>query len=193
MFCPKCGTTNDDQATFCQKCGANLRTATKEAGNQKVAATSTGSKEATSSQPGVATSRIEYAGFWRRLGAGIIDGALMLVAGIILAIIFRHWVGPVRHPSGVAHAIFWLIVPWLYWALLESSSAQGTLGKMALGIIVTDGAGKRISFARATGRHFAKIISGVILLIGFIMIAFTSKKQGLHDIIADCLVVVKKE
>ena len=74
---------------------------------------------------------------------------------------------------------------------MESSSRQATVGKMATGIVVTDMTGKKISFAKATGRHFAKIISGVILLIGFIMIAFTQKKQGLHDIIADCLVVKK--
>ena len=175
MLCPKCGVSNDDQAQFCQKCGTSLQTTAKDASAQG------------------ATASPQYAGFWRRFGAGIVDGALMLVAGIILAIIFRHWVGPIRHAAGGPRLVYWLIVPWLYWALLESSSAQGTLGKMALGITVTDGAGKRISFARATGRHFAKIISGVILLIGFVMIAFTGKRQGLHDIIADCLVVVKKK
>jgi uncharacterized RDD family membrane protein YckC len=75
---------------------------------------------------------------------------------------------------------------------MESSYLQATLGKMAIGIVVTDLEGKRISFARATGRHFAKIISGFILFIGYIMAGFTQKKQALHDLIADCL-VVKKE
>ena len=83
------------------------------------------------------------------------------------------------------------ILGWLYYALMESSAKQATLGKMALGIMVTDGQGRRVSFARATGRYFAKIISNIILYIGYIMIAFTVRKQGLHDIIADCLVVVK--
>jgi uncharacterized RDD family membrane protein YckC len=63
---------------------------------------------------------------------------------------------------------------------------------MALGIVVTDAQGQRVSFARATGRYFGKIISSIILYIGFIMVAFTEKKQGLHDIMADCLVVVKR-
>lgn len=85
-----------------------------------------------------------------------------------------------------------LILGWLYYALMESSSRQATLGKMALGIIVTDTEGQRVSFAKATGRHFGKIVSGIILYIGFIMIAFTEKKQGLHDIMANCLVVIKK-
>lgn len=80
---------------------------------------------------------------------------------------------------------------WLYSSIMESSSKQATLGKMALGIIVTDGAGNRISFARATGRYFAKILSGLIFYIGYIMIAATEKKQGLHDIIASTFVYKK--
>ncbi len=80
---------------------------------------------------------------------------------------------------------------WLYFALMESSVKQGTLGKMALGIIVTDANGNRISFGRATGRYFGKIISGAILCIGYIMAGFTEKKQALHDMIAGCLVVNK--
>ena len=74
---------------------------------------------------------------------------------------------------------------------MESSSTQATLGKMAMSIVVTDISGNRVSFGRATGRHFAKIISAIILYIGYLMIAFTEKKQGLHDIIADTLVEVK--
>jgi uncharacterized RDD family membrane protein YckC len=84
------------------------------------------------------------------------------------------------------------ILPWLYWAIMESSSRQATLGKMALGIVVTDLEGHRISFGKATGRYFGKLISLLILLIGFIMIAFTDKKQGLHDMMAGCVVVVKR-
>ncbi len=76
---------------------------------------------------------------------------------------------------------------------MESSSQQATLGKIALGIMVTDLSGNRISFARASGRHFTKILSGIILYIGFIMAGFTEKKQALHDIIADCLVVKKQK
>jgi len=78
---------------------------------------------------------------------------------------------------------------WLYYALMESSKHQATIGKLALGLKVTDMNGQRISFARATGRYFGKIISGMILLIGYIMAGFTEKKQALHDIMANCLVV----
>ncbi len=82
-------------------------------------------------------------------------------------------------------------MPWLYFALMESSPRQATLGKQALGIMVTDLAGQRISFARATGRFFAKILSGLILWIGYVMAAFTERKQALHDLLASCLVVAK--
>ena len=87
--------------------------------------------------------------------------------------------------------IFTIVSWWIYYVVMESSSTQGTLGKMALGIKVTDLKGSRISFGRASGRHFGKFISALILSIGFIMVAFTQKKQGLHDKMASCLVVNK--
>jgi uncharacterized RDD family membrane protein YckC len=81
------------------------------------------------------------------------------------------------------------VVGWLYFALMESSSHQATLGKMALGIRVTDLQGGRLTFGRATARFFGKIVSGLICYIGFIMAAFTERKQALHDMIAGTLVV----
>jgi len=84
------------------------------------------------------------------------------------------------------------VLQLLYWPWMESSSRQATLGKRALDIVVTDTDGRRVSFARAAGRNLAKIASYMIYGVGFIMIAFTKKKQGLHDMIASTLVVVKK-
>ena len=83
------------------------------------------------------------------------------------------------------------VLKWLYYALLESSSWQATLGKKALGLEVTDLERRRIGFGRATGRTFAKIISAMILYIGFLMAGFTEKKQALHDMMAGCLVIRK--
>jgi uncharacterized RDD family membrane protein YckC len=77
----------------------------------------------------------------------------------------------------------------LYYSVMESSPWQATLGKRALGLQVTDLQGRRISFGRATGRYFAKIVSGLTLSIGYLMAGFTRRKQALHDIIAECLVV----
>jgi uncharacterized RDD family membrane protein YckC len=83
-----------------------------------------------------------------------------------------------------------VLVQWLYYTYLESGENQATWGKQALGIYVTDLQGNRISFGRASGRFFAKIVTGLIPLgIGYIMAGFTERKQALHDMIASCLVL----
>ena len=82
-----------------------------------------------------------------------------------------------------------LIIGLAYFVGFEASEKQATPGKMALGLIVTDMTGGRISIPRALGRYFAKILSGLILFIGYIMVAFTDRKQGLHDLLASTLVV----
>jgi uncharacterized RDD family membrane protein YckC len=130
-----------------------------------------------------------YAGFWRRVAAVIIDGLILAIVEVPLNI----GVAPdawSQSPSraSTAYTISTLI-SWLYYSLMESSARQATVGKMALGIMVTDTDGHRITFGRATGRYFAKILSGLILGIGFLMAAFTQKKQALHDILASTLVV----
>ena len=82
-----------------------------------------------------------------------------------------------------------LAIAWIYYSVFESSSKQGTLGKLAVGIKVTDLQGNRIGFGKAVGRNFTKLFSMMLVFIGFIMVAFTKKKQGLHDITAGCLVI----
>lgn len=82
-----------------------------------------------------------------------------------------------------------ILIEWIYEAVLTSSSWQATVGKRILGLKVVDGEGNRISFAKATGRFLAKIISGLILCIGFLMIFWTKRKRGLHDMIAETLVI----
>jgi len=84
-----------------------------------------------------------------------------------------------------------IIVVWLYAALMESSARQATVGKMMIGVVVTDTDGNRLSFGRASARYFAKFVSGITLMIGFIMAAFTKRKQALHDIMAGTLVIRK--
>jgi uncharacterized RDD family membrane protein YckC len=80
---------------------------------------------------------------------------------------------------------------WLYYALLESSDNSATLGKMAMNIVVSDLHGRRVTFERATGRYFAKIITGFTFGIGWLMAAFSSRKQALHDIVAGCLILYR--
>jgi uncharacterized RDD family membrane protein YckC len=83
-----------------------------------------------------------------------------------------------------------VLVTWLYHAFMESSDWQATVGKRAMGLVVTDMAGRRVSFGRSSGRHFGKIITNLIpALLGYIMAAFTEKRQALHDMMAGCLVL----
>ncbi len=89
----------------------------------------------------------------------------------------------------IIFAVINIVAEWLYYAFMESSKKQATLGKIIMGIKVTDLNGNRISFGKATGRYFGKIISSLILCIGYLMAAFTEKKQALHDILSNCLVV----
>lgn len=118
-----------------------------------------------------------YGGFWIRAVALIIDWIVVITATGILMVI----------TGGVA-GIAGPILPWLYEALMLTSTKQATLGKIAVGLRVVGLDGAPISFGRATGRHFAKYVSALIMGIGFIMAAFTDKKQALHDMIAGTLV-----
>ncbi len=128
---------------------------------------------------------MEYAGFWRRVGASVIDGILLnVVGGIVIAIS-----AAISDVLVVIAYIVYVVALFLYYAIMESSSYQATVGKIALGIQVTDLSGNRIGFGRALGRNLAEILSALILLIGYILVAFTEKKQALHDMIAGTLVV----
>jgi uncharacterized RDD family membrane protein YckC len=181
MHCPKCGALNDDLVTFCIHCGTAVQTASLDLG--------------TTTDPNLAT--VQYAGFWKRLGAYFIDQFVMqipyiLVIPVILVVgIFmpESWA---KTAMIYAFMILYGLAYLLYGPLMESSRNQATLGKQALGIVVTDGNGERISFARAIGRNLGKIISALPYYAGFVAIAFTDKKQGFHDMMAGCLVVVKK-
>jgi|WetSurMetagenome_2_1015567.scaffolds.fasta_scaffold264307_2 uncharacterized RDD family membrane protein YckC len=157
-------------------------------------------------QPAIQQPRIfHYAGFWRRFLAYIIDQMIMGVLGIFIVIPFLAMMGiglwnEDFDPS--VGLIVWLIGAyltmiltiiigeWLYYALMESMKGA-TLGKMALGITVTDMQGNRVTFGRASGRYFGKILSSLTLSIGYIIAGFTQQKQALHDIIARCLVITK--
>jgi uncharacterized RDD family membrane protein YckC len=163
MFCPNCGKQNDENAKFCQTCGGGLQP--KAAAAAAVAVP-------------IAVSSGAYAGFWERFLAFVID---LLIIALASGTVAAGTLG-----VGVVLSFF---APWLYEAFMLSSEWQATVGKRAMSIVVTGLDGGRISFARATGRHFAKYISAFLLCIGFIMAAFTARKQALHDMIAETLVV----
>lgn len=147
--------------------------------------------------PAPAAPPVRYGGFWLRWVALVIDSIVLSIPiGFLYfagAVALGSGGGPDTNPVAVLFFLFLIcmsiIATWLYFALMEASPAQGTLGKRALGLKVTDEAGRRIGFGRATGRYAAKFLSGILFNIGYIMAAFTERKQGLHDMIAKTLVV----
>ena len=136
------------------------------------------------------TGGIAYAGFWKRFAAAFIDGLVLSVGSVLVGFLWG-FAGAIEDPAEVEGmaAVLGVLLGWVYFAVMESSPTQGTLGKMALGMRVTDLNGHRVGFGRATGRYFAKIVSAIILYVGFLIAAFTEKKQALHDMIAGCLVL----
>lgn len=157
--------------------------------------------------PAPVPATFRYAGFWKRFVAWFIDQIIMSAVSMIIFIPFigilgistLRWNEIDEAPASFLFAIIgaymmavmlFFVIQWLYYALMESRKGA-TFGKMALGILVVDMNGNPISFARATGRYFAKILSGLILCIGYIIAGFTQQKQALHDILAGCLVINK--
>ena len=151
---------------------------------------------------------LKYAGFWWRFLAYILDAIIIgviqwiIVIPVLALIGFSaasaasngitetEAIGMVGAIVGTAMITYLalIVLMWLYFAIMESSKFQGTVGKIAIGLVVTDMEGNRISFARDTGRYFGKILSSLIFMIGYILAGFTQKKQALHDMLAGTLV-----
>lgn len=142
----------------------------------------------------------DYAGFWIRFVAYIIDSIILYFLFTLLVFIFT---GDLFYQSKIDPMAmgkdYWLltssniILALLYFSSLESSKYQATLGKSLMGLKVVDMKGDRISPGKAIGRYLSKIISALILMIGFIMAGFDARKQALHDKIANTLVIVEKK
>jgi uncharacterized RDD family membrane protein YckC len=201
MFCPKCGKETDASGKFCQWCGADI-----ESLQLRPVATP---EEDEGPDVGV------YAGLGRRLIAFIVDIILILLADLIIAGIFGLFrgfqnlyfyafqgvsvtdlttEGSMTALIGsiiAAYGLTLVIIPWIYYAGFESSRSQATPGKVLMSLVVTDLEGNKPSFARTTLRFFGKYISTLIIFLGFVMIGFTKKHQGLHDKIAGCLVLLQ--
>ena len=201
MFCPKCGKETDALGKFCQWCGADIV-------SNPVTPIATPEEE---EGPDVGV----YAGLGRRIVAFIVDKILILLLDVVAVAILGLFRGlqnlyffavqqaPVESltTEGTSAALFGsivaaygmviIVIPWLYFAGFESSRSQATPGKLLMRIIVTDLEGNKPTFARVTLRHFAKFISTLIILLGFLMIGLTKKRQGLHDKIAGCLVLLQ--
>ena len=201
MFCPKCGKETDASGKFCQWCGADIA--------------------AVPANPIVTPEVEEcpdigvYAGLGRRFIAFIVDAIIILLFDLVAMTVLGLTRGvqnsyfyfvqhvPVEQltaegTSGAlygsiiaAYGMLLIVIPWLYFAGFESSRSQATPGKLLMRIVVTDMTGNKPTFARVTLRHFAKFVSALIIFIGFLMIGLTQKRQGLHDKIAGCLVLLQ--
>jgi uncharacterized RDD family membrane protein YckC len=204
MFCPKCGKETDASGKFCQWCGADIESVAARA---PIAA----AEEDDGPEVGI------YAGLGRRFVAFIVDFILVILLGLVTVSGFGLFRGlqnlyfyAVQHiPADqltsegttgaligsivAAYGILLVIVPWLYFAGFESSRSQATPGKVLMSLVVTDMQGQKPTFARTTLRFFGKFLSTLIVFIGFLMIGFTKKHQGLHDRIAGCLVLLQDE
>ena len=212
MFCTKCGSALTADSAFCPTCGTAL---TRPA----LATPTPGAMAVTLPVPAnvgvagfsTASGTVIYAGFWLRFVAYLIDNLLMSVGLCLIFIPLALATGLIAHIQTIAtsrggepdpgaimgimtliltFAAISILLSWLYHAYFESCDWQATPGKRVLSIYVTDLNGQRISFMHATGRFFAKIVSGLIPLgIGYILAGFTQRKQALHDMIASTLVV----
>jgi uncharacterized RDD family membrane protein YckC len=217
VFCSKCGSAMSAGSTFCSTCGQLAVSAPAlSPGLEPALAVPAGTFAAPIQR--VATVDVVpsyrftfvYAGFWLRFVAYLIDALILgiCIGPVLIGLALTMGVGAAftslpRDSDAFASAfapiflgfmslaiLLGTVGAWLYHALLECSEWQGTAGKKALGLKVTDLEGARVSFARASGRHFAKIISGLIPLgIGYILAGFTERKQAIHDMLAGCLVL----
>lgn len=218
MFCTKCGTEVQQTALFCPSCGAPQQ-APAEVVQQTSVQLSPPSvqqpsfqanQNAAATQSPVqgfyadahAQNSVRYGGFWIRVVASLIDTLIVTFVSWLIAFGVGLSLGLLMGIAGASEDtvvvmstlvgyVASLLVNWYYFTYMESSARQATFGKLALGLAVTDMNGNRISFGRANARYFAKFLSALIFMIGFLMVAFTQKKQGLHDLIASTLVVKK--
>ena len=181
MICSTCGMANEMNAQACIQC-ANQLNEVQEI-HEEIQA-------------------VQYGGFWLRFVASIIDALVMTPVNMILGGIIGGIMGAILGAQGVnietiqiAGAIAGFVIgtvgQWLYFTIMETSNKQATVGKMALGLKVTNLQGEKMTMGQANGRFWGKYISSMTLLIGYIMAAFTAKKQALHDIMAGALVVKK--
>lgn len=201
LYCNRCGAQNASGSSFCSACGAALSSLSPAPADPPAVEIPPPQFDVPET-PVIAytESDFHYGGFWVRFVAALIDGVITSV--VVLPVTFL--LAAVIRGAGLATGMpeegtvivvtvsligFSLLVAWLYEAIMESSERQATFGKMAMGLKVTDINGRRITFGRATGRHFAKMVSGMILNIGYIMAGFTDRKQALHDMMAATLVM----
>ena len=189
QVCASCGSNRLPDGNFCLFCGDILSdpdAKKQRRGNVK--------------QSAPAPEPVQYAGFWLRVWAASVDVAVEVIGAVLLTRILEMTLNPFRHhfklspydsqyAAGEAFIVILAVGSWLYCAFAESSAWGATLGKRLLGLKVVTGEGGRISFGQATVRHLMKFLSFFCLMIGFLMSGWTKRRQALHDMPCDCLVI----
>jgi len=141
----------------------------------------------------IAADRNCYGCFWLRLGAYAVDCVVLLIPTLLVSFLYRQATPASTDAAQIVVDLVDIcmnfVVWWVYTAVSLSSAWQATVGKKVCGLKVVGYDGSRISFGRATGRYFAGFLSVLLVFIGFIMIAWTRRRQGLHDMIAETYVV----
>jgi len=152
-----------------------------------------GKKEESADAPAAAAAApwepavvLQPAGFWLRVVAFIVDYALLLILG---GAMLMGAVSAGGTELVVPVYLLWMLIGFLYWPVLESTSLRATIGKAMVGLVVADIDGGGLPFVRSLLRNLAKIISAIPLFIGFLLAAFTTRKQALHDLITKAVVL----
>jgi uncharacterized RDD family membrane protein YckC len=144
----------------------------------------------------LALGNIQYAGFWVRFAAVMLDSLILMLIAVILGAVLALvgmllGFGTASLQEAVWPNLLGLALSWLYFALLESGPRCATYGKRALHLqVLAAGDLTRIGFLRASARWVARLLS-TILLLGYLMQPFTPRKRALHDYIAGTVVVVQ--
>jgi uncharacterized RDD family membrane protein YckC len=207
MYCPKCGKETEESGNFCQSCGANLKELQKRPfARKRVGSIKTEKFAGLGGRFLGGLIDLVFLFLFDVMAAAIIAIVVWLLSrpnplteAIRMLNQYYHHLPRTDATGQAVNAIippqivfsifiFLVLIPWIYFAYLYSSKNQGTLGNMAVRVAVTDMQGNRITFGRATLRFFGMYLCLFTLLIGFLIIAFTGYRQGLHDKIAATLV-----
>ncbi len=170
MHCSNCGKSLTTEQKFCSKCGTYIP--------QRIG---------TALPP----SMLPYAGFWRRFLGWLIDYVLTVAIAAVSVELLVPRIADSQQTAAWMGFIIYFFLPLPYFVLMESSRLQATIGKLVVGVKVTDIEGNRISTARALWRFVARFLDGVTFGVGYAMAAFTQRRQGLHDKHAGTLVILR--
>ena len=192
-ICSSCGNPLVRDGEFCLFCGDVLA----DRGHAPPA-----ERQVASAFEPTSTAResLEYAGFWVRVGAGVIDILLEALAALFITLVVdlimrivspMYGLSPItaRYATGIVFIMVLTVGAWLYCAFTESSRHHATIGKRIFGLEVLTSSGGRLSFGQATVRHFMKFLSLFTGTVGFMMAGWTKRGQALHDMPQDCIVV----